>query len=485
MKTPLLTFACALSLCAQVPPQYQALYSYLPGQMSSFDSTVKGAPKYPTLYTPQLDSASAQLYTSLLNRHHFPAVLAEIQEFKALGANGVTIHMGLPILYRPFYETDADYQAYVNFYSQVAAALHADGLAIIIECETEDAVTGEEGSPFAAFYQSFIGNWSGYMDARAANAVAVARLMQPSLISLIHEPDSEARISGQANANIPADSNDMLQRIENALTGNGLTTPIAAGAGTWHPQFTEFLQMFATDPGVSALDMHVYPIIDDLLPNLVVGFNIAHANGKTVGMSEEWLHKQLPTEGNIPANTIFSRDPYSFWQPLDIQFIDTLNDFCNYSKALFISPAYFGQGAFAYVPYSAQEDAKSPGVRENDWYDVGATTQMMGSTTQTGRAYLIANLGAPEVTPPSTPPTPTAESVGNDSAVIRWTNGRDNVGVSGYKVFRNGSLVTTTSAESFYNQGLQQNSTYEYTLQSFDAFGNLSPESGTLTITTF
>jgi chitodextrinase len=58
------------------------------------------------------------------------------------------------------------------------------------------------------------------------------------------------------------------------------------------------------------------------------------------------------------------------------------------------------------------------------------------------------------------------------------------VGVSGYRVFRNGAQIATTSATSFANTGLSPSTTYTYAVAAFDAAGNLSAQSSPASATT-
>src|SRR5205823_2202736 len=60
----------------------------------------------------------------------------------------------------------------------------------------------------------------------------------------------------------------------------------------------------------------------------------------------------------------------------------------------------------------------------------------------------------------------------------------DNVGVSGYRVYRNGSQIATTGATSFANTGLSPSTTYSYTVAAYDAAGNLSAQSSSASATT-
>ena len=60
----------------------------------------------------------------------------------------------------------------------------------------------------------------------------------------------------------------------------------------------------------------------------------------------------------------------------------------------------------------------------------------------------------------------------------------DNVGVAGYKVYRDTALVGTPTAPTFEDTGLTANTTYSYDVSSFDAANNESPYSAPLAVTT-
>jgi chitodextrinase len=78
--------------------------------------------------------------------------------------------------------------------------------------------------------------------------------------------------------------------------------------------------------------------------------------------------------------------------------------------------------------------------------------------------------------PPSTPSGVSA--VAGDSQVsVSWTASSDNVGVSGYNVYRNGTKVGTTTSPSFTDSGLTNGTTYSYAVAAYDAAGNVSPQS--------
>src|SRR5213076_3070428 len=96
----------------------------------------------------------------------------------------------------------------------------------------------------------------------------------------------------------------------------------------------------------------------------------------------------------------------------------------------------------------------------------------------------VSNGPPPDTTRPSVPTGLTASAVSSSQINLSWAASSDNVVVSGYRVYRNGTQIATTSATSFINQGLSPSTTYSYTVAAFDAAGNLSARSSAASATT-
>src|SRR5438552_4641071 len=96
----------------------------------------------------------------------------------------------------------------------------------------------------------------------------------------------------------------------------------------------------------------------------------------------------------------------------------------------------------------------------------------------------VSNGPPPDTTPPSVPTGLTASAVSSSQINLSWTASSDNVGVSGYRVYRNGTQIATTRATSFANTGLSPSTTYSYTVAAYDAAGNLSTQSSPASATT-
>lgn len=100
-------------------------------------------------------------------------------------------------------------------------------------------------------------------------------------------------------------------------------------------------------------------------------------------------------------------------------------------------------------------------------------------------AQIILSFLAGDFTPPSTPAGLTATATATPLQVsLSWTASTDNVGVTGYTLYRNGTSmatvngVTTTCIDLVPSPG-----TYSYTVDAFDAAGNHSAQSTAVSIT--
>ncbi|PTL81150.1 carbohydrate binding domain-containing protein [Vitiosangium sp. GDMCC 1.1324] len=110
-----------------------------------------------------------------------------------------------------------------------------------------------------------------------------------------------------------------------------------------------------------------------------------------------------------------------------------------------------------------------------------------GGTHQIKNGQVLANAGAPCVTDTQAPTTPgglTAGSVTTTSLTLSWTASTDDVGVTGYTVFRNGTQIGTATGTSYADSGLTSSTTYSYTVKAVDAAGNASAASPALSVTT-
>jgi chitodextrinase len=98
--------------------------------------------------------------------------------------------------------------------------------------------------------------------------------------------------------------------------------------------------------------------------------------------------------------------------------------------------------------------------------------------------FTFTTLSAGDTTPPSVPTNLMATAVSSSQINLSWTASTDNVGVTGYKIFRNGSQVNTATGTSYQDTGLTPLTTYTYTVSAYDAANNNSAQSSPASATT-
>jgi chitodextrinase len=97
----------------------------------------------------------------------------------------------------------------------------------------------------------------------------------------------------------------------------------------------------------------------------------------------------------------------------------------------------------------------------------------------------MASITTPEWTPPSAPTDLTASPVGSGQVDLSWTSSTDNVGVTGYEIFRDGVLLTAVGTDTVYSdEEVTPSTTYKYQVRARDEAGNRSEFSNTATVTT-
>ena len=104
--------------------------------------------------------------------------------------------------------------------------------------------------------------------------------------------------------------------------------------------------------------------------------------------------------------------------------------------------------------------------------------------TTTSHWSFYATLSIPDTTPPSTPTNLSATAISPSQINLSWTASTDNVGVTGYKIFRGGVQVGTATTNSYSDTGLSPSTAYTYTVSAYNAAGNNSAQSGSASATT-
>ncbi|MEO8272787.1 MAG: hypothetical protein ABI620_01805 [Chloroflexota bacterium] len=97
------------------------------------------------------------------------------------------------------------------------------------------------------------------------------------------------------------------------------------------------------------------------------------------------------------------------------------------------------------------------------------------SSLGTSTAKVTVTMPADTIAP-TAPSTLSARATSTSSIKLTWTAGTDNRAVAGYRIWRNGALVTTAAATStsFVDAALAPATSYAYTVKTVDFAGNLS-----------
>ena len=109
----------------------------------------------------------------------------------------------------------------------------------------------------------------------------------------------------------------------------------------------------------------------------------------------------------------------------------------------------------------------------------GGSVTSSSNMRQTMKEFVGGDAEAPTV-----PTGLTATAVSSSQINLSWTASTDNVGVEGYDIYRNNTLVGSTLSTTYNNTGLKASTSYTYKIVAKDGSGNRSAASQTATAAT-
>jgi chitodextrinase len=108
-----------------------------------------------------------------------------------------------------------------------------------------------------------------------------------------------------------------------------------------------------------------------------------------------------------------------------------------------------------------------------------------GNASLASNSVSVTTLAPVVDTTAPTAPTLSASGTTATTTNLSWTGATDNVGVTGYNVYRGTTLLgTTTTATTYAVTGLTASTAYTFYVQAKDAAGNISVASNTVSVTT-
>ncbi len=132
------------------------------------------------------------------------------------------------------------------------------------------------------------------------------------------------------------------------------------------------------------------------------------------------------------------------------------------------------------LPYHTNKDSSQAHPVGYTWYD-----ELIISRNRIADPSAATSSPTPADTMRPTAPASLNATAASASRInLSWTASTDNVGVTGYRVNRDGTHVGTSAATSYADSGLSAGTTHSYNVSAVDAAGNVSLESTTASATT-
>ena len=384
----------ASSSSSSIPAEFSALHDELSTNLSMRENELRAdwdGVHAPVIYAATLLSASCNNGSKLFDPSFRAGNSLILGHLADLGVQGIVLQINYPILTTNF-TTNAP--TYLTAFKEIAAEIRALGLKIIVEHNV--LLSGYASLDPTSYYSTLTKTQFGtenYLE-----ILDIIDEVNPDYLSIVTEPatfDSALQI-GMSVADWAAYVNGVVSGLSTDRPAS--TTKLGAGSGAW--ENSEYVLAFASISGLDYIDIHSYPVsngitdylkILDTWPAMIRAINPA----LEIISSESWLYKAKASElGGAPTDpAFFARDTYSFWGPLDSQFLDILAITAHKNNYTVIAPfwsIYFS----AYLDYN---DPLLSGLTPTEILDCayGASYQAIlnGQTTDLGDHYKALIVG--------------------------------------------------------------------------------------------
>lgn len=329
-----------------VPAEYAGLYANLKAALDSFDATLasqSARPTNPVTFSAELLAANGNRGEELLKPGVMDSVNLTLNRFQELGIQAVTFPIGYPL----YTDTYPRHEEYVQFFKQVVQEIKRRGMTVDIESAVIFANTD-----FSPIVTSFKGlTFDQFKVEKAKMEQDIINDLRPDYINLGCEPTTMASLLGMKELNDPAKYteyvNYILQHIDRG------TTKVIAGLGTWDD--ITYAKDILSQTNIDCLAIHIYPVVGDDLSKAITIAEMAAQYKKPIVLDECWLYKTDKLAGGpVASSDIFRKDSYSFFSPLDQQFLSEMVDFARHYNVVYISP-FWTTFFFGEVDYSATD----------------------------------------------------------------------------------------------------------------------------------
>jgi hypothetical protein len=367
---------------APVPPQFQYAYAAVDAEVQNFAREVPGPPVHSkTTIGTELLSANGNIGASLLAPSAIAGVENELDAFQALGIKGVTVDVSFPLLL----SSTAGSSGYLNFYEQVANQVKKRHMVLSVE---ENPIFA--GTPLTTLPISYAGLTSqSYANEQREQAQTIVDRLHPKYLTVLDEPDTFTDALG-VDLNTPTNAVQVVSRELTGLRRQG--TMVGAGTGTWSPASID--EALLAHTSIDYLDVHVYPLGPQQVTNLRADSAAAKADHKPLVMDETWLNKPTATEGSGPAGAPaeLKEKSYSFWEPLDQQYLTAMYSYVRSQGYSYVSFFDGARAFFGYLPWSSQLQAATYQSFSSTYNQMVAANMRQNEHSGTGQtlAHLLS-----------------------------------------------------------------------------------------------
>ena len=213
------------------------------------DGLPAAAPESPVpVHAAELLPANGNRLRGLLAPTTMPSVDQWLDRFHAVGIDGVTLGIKVPMLLP---ELGPDAAAYTTFFRTAAQHARARGMTVDVELGVLFC-----GTVYAECTNPFDGNYDHFVQSTVARARIVLDQVHPDYLTILSEPTTEATLTGVHEYDTPDGSASYVRDVLAGI-GNRGDTKVGAGAATWlAPAYNEAILREEVD----YLNLHVYPL---------------------------------------------------------------------------------------------------------------------------------------------------------------------------------------------------------------------------------
>jgi hypothetical protein len=260
----------------------------------------------------------------------------------------------------------------IEFYQRLAKEIHSRNLKLYVEHfinvpfkpNIPSGARAPTNSPAVKELRDDPPGRQEFLNHLEQENALIYRAIKPDYLTLIDEP--RITINRMLHLNISADElADWVGEVTTHLksTGESPNTLLGAGALTWEPE--ELVLKFAQQTKLDYVDIHLYSLTfkgedqASKLATLVRKIREARPNMK-ITIGETWLLKITAAGTKVtPPQEILRQDNFSFWSPLDEQFLDLLMGIAQKENISVVVPTG-SQHFFSYYTIGDAESARLP-----------------------------------------------------------------------------------------------------------------------------